>query len=83
MRKQPDGVDIYIGDIIRKIRTGRKLSQRKLAQYVGVSYQQIQKYETAQNRLPAAHLLRIAKALDLPVQVFLPYNPDDPWGEKL
>ena len=47
---------------------------------LGISYQQICKYETARNRLPAVYVLRIAKVLDIPLHFLLSNDPDDPFG---
>lgn len=46
------------------------MSQERLAQVLGVTFQQIQKYETGANRVPASRLLDISQALDLPVEQF-------------
>ncbi|SDG40501.1 Transcriptional regulator, contains XRE-family HTH domain [Limimonas halophila] len=59
-----------IGERIRARRFDRGLSQTQLARHVGVTLQQIQKYETAKNRLPVDRLVRIAEVLDTPVSHF-------------
>lgn len=48
------------------------MSQEQLADTIGVSFQQIQKYETGTNRVAASKLLRIANALAMPVTLLLP-----------
>lgn len=80
MARTPDPVDRYIGSMIRTWRKARGWNQTRLGAVLGISCQQIQKYETGINRMPAASLLHIAKALDLPVLAFLPRDPDDPWA---
>ncbi len=61
----------YIGDRIRRRRTQLGLTQEQLARTVGVSYQQIQKYETGANRIPAGSLHLIARRLDVSLDYFL------------
>ncbi len=60
-----------IGARLRDGRTLRRLSQEKLAKLMGVSFQQIQKYEAGTNRLPIEALLRAMAVLDLPWKYFL------------
>lgn len=57
-------IDIRIGANIRNRRVELGLTQQALAGQIGVSYQQIQKYETGANRVSAARLLDLAAALD-------------------
>lgn len=67
---QPDPVDVHIGNRIRLRRTLIGLSQVSLAQRVGVTFQQVQKYERAGNRVSASMLRRFANALDVPIGFF-------------
>lgn len=60
-------VDIAVGQRIRLQREILSMSQTALGQAVGVSFQQIQKYEKGLNRVGASRLDRIAVALDIPV----------------
>ena len=60
-------VDISVGLRIRFTRKARGLSQQALATAVGVTFQQIQKYERGANRVSASMLVKIAGALDVPV----------------
>lgn len=64
-------IDTRIGHRIRAARALRKLSQTGLGERLGLSFQQVQKYETAANRVSASRLISIALALDLPVSWFL------------
>lgn len=65
-------VDILIGKRIREIRLGKDLSQAALGEAVGVSFQQIQKYERAANRISASTLFAICRILDFPIEkIFL------------
>ncbi|MDB5440560.1 MAG: helix-turn-helix protein [Caulobacteraceae bacterium] len=63
----PDDVDIAVGATIRLRRKSRGMSQAALAEAVGVSFQQVQKYERGANRASASMLSRLAVALDCSV----------------
>jgi transcriptional regulator with XRE-family HTH domain len=65
--------DARDGDVGRRVRTRRleqKQSQTELADRIGVTFQQVQKYEKGVNRIGAGRLARIAEALDVPVTFF-------------
>jgi len=66
----PDSVDIHVGQRLRVRRSLLGLSQEKLADFVGVTFQQIQKYERGTNRISAGRLLRFSEVLDVPVSYF-------------
>lgn len=66
-RKPPDVLDWLIARNIRFFRIEGGLSQTDLAEHIGVTFQQLQKYENAANRVPASRLVRIARALNVPV----------------
>jgi transcriptional regulator with XRE-family HTH domain len=66
----PDPIDRYVGGRIRGRRLGLRVSQTKLGQAIGVTFQQIQKYESGTNRVGASNLFRIAKALAVEVSFF-------------
>ncbi len=61
-----------IGDAIRKTRKALRMSQMRLAEKVGVSYQQIQKYEKGQSEITISRLYQIANALGIDPLSFLP-----------
>ena len=63
-------VDLEIGQRVRRRRKQLGLSQAKLAASLGISFQQIQKYENGQNQLSASRLVFVAKALDVPPSYF-------------
>jgi transcriptional regulator with XRE-family HTH domain len=75
-QKPPDPLDRLIGRNIRFFRIESGLSQTTLAERVGVSFQQLQKYENAANRVPASRLIRIARALNVPVPILWTDHPD-------
>ncbi|WP_084621033.1 helix-turn-helix domain-containing protein [Paracoccus aminophilus] len=60
-------IDQMIGEEIKRLRRSAKLTQRDLAAQLDVSYQQVQKYELAVNRLPASTLFEIAKIFGVSV----------------
>lgn len=65
-----NSVDVVIGAHIRRLRLEKDMSQERLAAKIGVTFQQVQKIEKASNRIAAARLFRVAKALEEPVQNF-------------
>jgi transcriptional regulator with XRE-family HTH domain len=71
--QQLETMDIYrqIGEKIRKLRLTKGLSQKDLAKYVGVTYQQIQNYEKGKSKIPVDRLIRIAEALEVSLDYFL------------
>lgn len=66
----PDPVDIHVGLRLRMRRSILGISQDKLAKSVGLTFQQIQKYERGTNRVSAGRLYQFAKLLDVPVIYF-------------
>jgi transcriptional regulator with XRE-family HTH domain len=68
--RAPDSRDVDVGRRIRAQRLVRRLSQAELANKLGVSFQQVQKYEKGVNRVGAGRLARIAEVLNLPVSFF-------------
>ena len=77
----PTFVDEHIGRRIQLRRNMLGLSQKDLAEACGVTFQQVQKYETAGNRVSASRLFDIGRVMDTPVSFFfmgLPGNlPDE------
>jgi transcriptional regulator with XRE-family HTH domain len=69
MRKKRvrDPLDADVGHRVRIHRTARRMSQSELAHRLGITFQQVQKYEKGANRVGAGRLMRIAKILDVPV----------------
>jgi transcriptional regulator with XRE-family HTH domain len=63
-------VDVHVGQRIRLRRRLLKVSQDALAESLGITYQQVQKYERATNRVSASKLLAVARALGVPVGYF-------------
>lgn len=72
----PDAVDIYVGGRVRALRKLRDMSQTALANEVGLTFQQIQKYERGFNRISASTLYKIAGALGTVPAAFFAGLPD-------
>lgn len=68
----PDPVDVHVGERIRALRHVLQISQAELGDRIGVSFQQIQKYERGTNRVSASTLVHIAKALRVEPGELLP-----------
>ncbi|MCK6417905.1 MAG: helix-turn-helix domain-containing protein [Alphaproteobacteria bacterium] len=69
-KKSPDHVDVVIAAALKTFRALRKMSQEQLAGELGLTFQQIQKYEKAYNRISASRLYRIACLLEVSVLDF-------------
>lgn len=63
---QPHPVDLHVGARIRLARKDRGMSQEALADALGLTFQQVQKYERGSNRISASKMFEASKALDLP-----------------
>ena len=72
-----------IGAIIRSRRKELGLSQEQLSENVGVSYQQIQRYENGSSMLNVENVQRVAKALDIPVTLFFSCSGSTQVGESV
>lgn len=72
----PHPTDVHVGRRIRHIRTEAQMTQTQLAEAIGVRFQQVQKYETALNRVSASKLFDISNALKTPVQEFFPFQKE-------
>lgn len=76
-RKGPNPVDIHVGSRVRLRRMLVGLSQEKLGDSMGLTFQQIQKYEKGVNRIGASRLFKLSQVLDVPVQFFFEGMPSD------
>lgn len=71
-------VDEHVGQRIRHRRWMIGMTQQKLAELIGIKFQQVQKYETGTNRVSASRLWDISRAMDVPVSFFFEgLDPDD------
>ncbi len=66
----PDAIDEHVGSRIRARRIGLRMSQAELGRSLGVTFQQVQKYENGSNRVGASTLFRVATALGMPLDYF-------------
>lgn len=71
----PDGIDVHVGSRIRSRRIGLQMSQATLGRALGVTFQQVQKYENGSNRVGASTLFRVATALGQPLDYFFEDMP--------
>ncbi len=71
-KKKPNPTDIHVGSRIRLRRNMLGMSQEKLGETLGITFQQIQKYEKGTNRVGASRLQAMANALDVPISYFFP-----------
>jgi transcriptional regulator with XRE-family HTH domain len=78
----PNPVDLHVGARIRLRRRMQGVSQEKLADALGLTFQQVQKYERGANRVSASKLYEIAAALRAPVAYFFD-GLADPTGDEL
>ena len=77
-KKQPNPIDIHVGSRVRLRRMMLGMSQEKLGDHLGVTFQQIQKYEKGTNRIGASRLQHIARVLTVPVAFFFEDAPATP-----
>lgn len=66
----PDPIDIHVGKLLRARRLAAGVTQQDLGDMLGVSFQQIQKYETGSNRISASKMYKAARALGLAPSAF-------------
>jgi transcriptional regulator with XRE-family HTH domain len=73
--RKPNPIDIHVGQRIRARRRELGLSQTVLGNEIGVSFKQVQKYESGANRIGAGRLYEISLALDTPIEKFFDEAP--------
>jgi len=69
-KKEPDPVDVHVAMRMRERRIELGLSQPKVAAELGITFQQLYKYERAKNRIGAARLYELSKVLSVPITFF-------------
>lgn len=85
MSNPPNPIDVEVGSKIRGQRRMRGISQGALAAALGISFQQVQKYEKGSNRVSASRLVAIAAIFKMPASYFFPgpaSNADDDVGHS-
>ncbi len=75
MKKSPQPVDKHVGSRIRMRRLMLGMSQTKLADALGITFQQVQKYEKGTNRISASRLQHISSFLEVPIPFFFEGSP--------
>lgn len=77
LKKVPNPIDRHVGSRVRMRRMLAGVSQEKLGEALGLTFQQVQKYEKGTNRISASRLQQIAKMLGVPVAFFFDGAPTD------
>jgi transcriptional regulator with XRE-family HTH domain len=73
---RPHPIDVHVGSRVRLRRNMLSLSQEKLGEAIGLTFQQVQKYERGANRIGASRLMELSRVLDVPVAFF--FDETDP-----
>ena len=74
---KPNPIDVHVGGRVRLRRTLLGMSQEKLGEAIGLTFQQVQKYERGANRIGASRLFDLSRVLDVPVSFFFDDMSDD------
>lgn len=77
MAKRPDPQDVEVGRKLRAFRMARGLSQEAVGDHLGLTFQQVQKYEKGTNRIAPSRLIPLAKLLRVSPASFFPSSNDD------
>ena len=76
-KKSPNPIDVHVGSRVRLRRMMLGMSQEKLGESLGITFQQIQKYEKGTNRVGASRLQNISSILNVPVSFFFEDAPGE------
>jgi transcriptional regulator with XRE-family HTH domain len=83
-KKAPNPIDKHVGSRVRMRRMMLAMSQEKLGDALGLTFQQVQKYEKGTNRIGASRLQQISHILQVPVEFFFEGSPDlQPSGDGM
>lgn len=74
---KPNPIDVHVGARVRLRRTLLGMSQEKLGEALGLTFQQVQKYERGANRIGASRLYDLSRVLDVPIAYFYEDMGDD------
>jgi transcriptional regulator with XRE-family HTH domain len=77
---RPSPIDVHVGARIRLRRTLLGMSQERLGEALGLTFQQVQKYERGVNRVGASRLFDLSRVLDVPISFFFDDMPDSLTG---
>jgi transcriptional regulator with XRE-family HTH domain len=78
VNKTPNPIDSHVGNRVRMQRILMKMSQEKLGEALGITFQQVQKYEKGVNRISASRLQQISQFLNVPPSFFFQDAPNAP-----
>jgi transcriptional regulator with XRE-family HTH domain len=81
-KKSPNPVDKHVGSRVRMRRLMLDMSQTDLANALGITFQQVQKYENGTNRVSASRLMQISRFMSAPVPFFFEGAPSIPNGRR-
>ncbi len=70
LNRKPHPIDTFVGERVKHFRKRKKLTQTELGNELGLTFQQIQKYEKGSNRIGASRIFLLAKLLEVPVYKF-------------
>ena len=73
---RPNPIDVHVGSRIRLRRTLLGMSQERLGDALGLTFQQVQKYERGMNRVGASRLFDLSRVLDVPISFFFDDLPE-------
>jgi transcriptional regulator with XRE-family HTH domain len=82
-RRDPNYIDVHVGARIRMRRQLINMSQERLGELLGITFQQVQKYEKGSNRISASRLFYAAKTLGVPINFFFEGLPGTDGNEGL
>ena len=83
IKQKTDCTEVYLGKKLKERRQYLKLSQREVAEKLGITLQQIHKYEKGIDRLSASRLFELAKLLAVPISYFYPrLDTQDPFEKQ-
>jgi transcriptional regulator with XRE-family HTH domain len=74
--KHPHPTDKHVGSRVRMRRLMLDITQEKLADHLGITFQQVQKYEKGTNRISASRLQHVGQILDVPISFFFDQAPE-------
>jgi transcriptional regulator with XRE-family HTH domain len=79
---RPNPIDVHVGSRIRLRRTLMGMSQERLGEALGLTFQQVQKYERGVNRVGASRLYDLSRVLDVPISFFYDDMPESVGGPR-
>jgi transcriptional regulator with XRE-family HTH domain len=80
---RPNPIDMHVGSRIRLRRTLMGMSQERLGEQLGLTFQQVQKYERGVNRVGASRLYDLSRVLDVPISFFYDDMPESVGGPRI